>query len=378
MRVGFINPFLAQDFSGANYFRNLLSCYRKYPDPELTLVAFTNDPESEKHYQCDAIEVRPWPVRKPLPRNLPRRVAGRLLGYDPVFFRALERQHLDLLSHRGLGGQRKIKTLLWQADFQHKALPEFFSAADREGRDAYVESTLQWGNILLSSHAAARDFRKYYPELTSVRAHVLHFSGAAALNYVPLSRDQLALRYPVCAPYFFLPNQFWKHKNHGVVVDALRQLPDEFRVICTGPMQDYRHPTYAQELLAGVRKSGLDSRFICLGIVPYEDLVSLMHHALAVLQPSFFEGWSTSIEEAKAMRKQIILSNLDVHIEQAPERGLFFHPDSSTELAAQMRRTFVEFDSAKEASFAARRAELKAVAEKEWVGQFAAILKQVA
>ena len=43
-----------------------------------------------------------------------------------------------------------------------------------------------------------------------------------------------------------------------------------------------------------------------------------------------------------------------------------------------MRSTFAEFDPSTEKSFAARRMERKAAAEKEWVGQFAAILKEVA
>ena len=139
-------------------------------------------------------------------------------------------------------------------------------------------------------------------------------------------REQLNLHYPVLEPYFFLPNQFWQHKNHGVVVDALRELPKTIRVICTGSMDDYRNHGYVPELLAKARQAGVDDRFICLGIVPYPMLVSLMHHSLAVLQPSLFEGWSTSVEESKAMCKQIVLSNLDVHLEQAPERGRFFRP----------------------------------------------------
>ena len=378
MRVGFIDPFFAEGLGGANYYHNLLGCYQKYPDPEITLVVFTSRIEQAARYQCNAIEIQPWPEKMPgLPWNLPRRATRRLLGYDPVFIKALEKQRIDLLSHRKLSGRTKINTLFWQQDFQHKVLPHFFDQAECSRRDTNVRSTQSWGNILLSSQAAAEDFRHYYPELSSVETRVLHFSGTAALNYAPHTRDELAAQYPVRTPYFFLPNQFWQHKNHGVVIDALRETRPEIRVICTGSLEDYRRPDYVPALLAKVKDAGLEERFICLGVVPYATLVSLMHHALAVIQPSLFEGWSTSVEEAKAMCKRVVLSNLDVHIEQAPERGLYFSPDSPAELAAHLKRIYAEFDPETEQSYVEKRQQLKEKAEHEWVTQYAQILKNV-
>ena len=63
-----------------------------------------------------------------------------------------------------------------------------------------------------------------------------------------------------------------------------------------------------------------------LGVVPYRDMLGLMRHAVAVINPSLFEGWSTSVEEAKSMGKAVVLSDIPVHREQAPGRGLFFDP----------------------------------------------------
>lgn len=379
IRAGLIVPFRSEGLGGANYYFNLLSCYQKYPDPDLTLVVFTEFPEDVAAYQCDAIELHALPeIKSGHLWNYPLRAARRLLGYDPVTLRALEKQKIDLITHRRLGEQTKINTLHWQQDFQHKALPNFFHATDCARRDSAINCVGHWGKILLSSQAAANDFRQYYPDLSSVQTHVLHFSGASALNVVLLKREELEAHYPVREPYFFLPNQFWQHKNHGVVVDALRKLPKDVRVICTGFMGDYRNPDYVPKLLEKVKDAGVQDRFICLGVVPYPMLVNLMHHSLAVLQPSLFEGWSTSVEESKAMCKQIVLSSLDVHLEQAPQRGRFFSPDSPGELAAHMKQIHTEFDPAMELSFVRQRPTRKNIAEQEWVVQFAEILKKVA
>jgi glycosyltransferase involved in cell wall biosynthesis len=62
-----------------------------------------------------------------------------------------------------------------------------------------------------------------------------------------------------------------------------------------------------------------------------------MHHAVAFINPSRFEGWSTSVEEAKSMGKQIVLSDIPVHREQAPSRGFFFADNDPRALADSMQ-----------------------------------------
>jgi glycosyltransferase involved in cell wall biosynthesis len=357
---------------GISYFHNLLSCYQKHPDHEIKLIVFTPFPEDVELYQSDAIEIHSYP--RP-PWDYPRRIIKRLLGYDDVLTEMMEHYRIDLLTHFTLGRQTQINTLQWMPDFQHKAMPQFFSSKECARRDSSIANVQLWGNILLSSHSAASDFRRYYPDLASVQTHILHFSSGQILNVDLPPREEIAAHYPIRSPYFFLPNQFWQHKNHGTVIEALRQTAQEIRVICTGPMRDSRNAAYVPNLLKEVRKAGLEQRFICLGTVSYAMLAGLMHHSIAVLQPSFFEGWSTSVEESKAMRKQIILSNIAVHLEQAPKRGVYFSPDSAENLADCLNRVYAEFDPATEAAYAKQRPLYKTKIEQDWIGDFAQIMK---
>ena len=52
-----------------------------------------------------------------------------------------------------------------------------------------------------------------------------------------------------------------------------------------------------------------------------------------VLQPSLFEGWSTSVEEAKSLGKPVLLSDIEVHREQVLSPESFFQPHDVTGLA---------------------------------------------
>ena len=381
IRAGLILPLRGMWRGGVNYYHNLLGCYQQYPDTAVRLEVFTDLPEDVAKYQCDAIGVQYCPDVKNFSRrrlgDWPRILLNQSLGYDPAVLRFVERSNVDLLTHNTVGHQRAIKTLLWLPDFQHKVYPEHFSRREHTKRDKDLADTALWGHILLSSETAVHHFRQYYPELSSVQPHVLRFPNTTTLSVELISREELNSLYPTQQPYFFLPNQFWMHKNHKVVVEALRRTPSEVVVVCTGPMEDPRNRSYVPELLATVKAAGLENRFICLGVVPYKTLVSLMHHSVAVLQPSLFEGWSTSVEESKAMAKRIILSDIEVHREQAPSRGVYFSPGSGEELASAMKNALAEYSPEAEAVFAAQRQEGKVRIEREWMEQFAQILKAI-
>jgi glycosyltransferase involved in cell wall biosynthesis len=58
-----------------------------------------------------------------------------------------------------------------------------------------------------------------------------------------------------------------------------------------------------------------------------------MKGAVALLQPSLYEGWSTLVEESKALGRFVILSDLPVHREQITTNVAFFDPYNADELA---------------------------------------------
>jgi len=88
-----------------------------------------------------------------------------------------------------------------------------------------------------------------------------------------------------------------------------------------------------------------------LGLVPYEDVMSLMYHSVAILNPSKFEGWSSSVEQAKSMGKKIVLSNIIVHKEQNPKRGIYFNPNNFNKLCSIMIKTWKNYNVKKENKF---------------------------
>ena len=79
-------------------------------------------------------------------------------------------------------------------------------------------------------------------------------------------------------------------------------------------------------------------------MVPYEHVTALSRDSAAQINPSLFEGWSTTVEEAKSMGKRILLSRIPVHVEQDPPGGEYFDPHDPDELAALMEEAFTRED----------------------------------
>ena len=78
---------------------------------------------------------------------------------------------------------------------------------------------------------------------------------------------------------------------------------------------------------------GLDDEFKLLGMIPYPHMVALMRASMAVVNPSLFEGWSTTVEEAKAMGTPMLLSDIPVHREQMGMNACYFSTDSPQSMA---------------------------------------------
>ena len=77
-----------------------------------------------------------------------------------------------------------------------------------------------------------------------------------------------------------------------------------------------------------MKKYNLDDKFVYLGLIPYAHIIPLMRLSAGVINPSFFEGWSTTVEEAKAVGAPLLLSDLSIHREQAGEKAIFFDPEN--------------------------------------------------
>lgn len=159
----------------------------------------------------------------------------------------------------------------------------------------------------------------------------------------------LRTKFKLPLKYFYLPNQYWMHKNHKVVLNALLHLKSKNKlknilIVSTGSKEEHRNTKYFHEIEKFINDNNLFKFYKYLGTVTFKEVLSLIYHSVAVIQPSKFEGRSSTVEQAKSMGKKIILSNIDIHKEQNPLRGKYFSPDNFIQLSNLLLQTLNKYN----------------------------------
>lgn len=332
---------------GLNYFISLISAVSKMDNDIFDFYVLTNAPEKFLAFQSKGVHVVHCPLLSS--KNKLLKLLNFVLNSNLLLELYAKLHSIDIISHYHSSFLFRRKTLFWMPDFQHKHLPSLFSKKEKIQRDRKVVSAAKSGSILFSSASSRSDFERFYPAISSCEKHVLQFVPKVDFDNDSVeTSDAIKKLSTPNSHVFFLPNQFWQHKNHDVVVEALKRLPENYVVLCSGAMTDYRSSAHISNLLEKVRLYGLEQRFIFLGLLERSDMCMLMKQSKAVINPSFFEGWSTTVEESKAYGKRVILSDITVHREQNPTDALYFNPDSPVSLEKCMRTIVDEFDYDKE------------------------------
>lgn len=236
---------------------------------------------------------------------------------------------------------RHLQPVYWIPDFQEEHYPGFFETGEIEARRANNRKIAEGASMLvLSSEACLDDFEKYYAghRCDTCVLHFVSYIEREVKTLTPEFEREVLRRYGLNpeVPYFCVSNQFWQHKNHLVVLDAMKILEDRGirpRFVFTGEPRDYRFPAYIDEVKAKMAPFVEAGQLTQTGFIERSEQLALLKNARAVVQPSLFEGWGTVLEDCKVLDKDVILSDIPVHREQANERCVLFDPHNAGDLA---------------------------------------------
>jgi glycosyltransferase involved in cell wall biosynthesis len=347
-RVAFYDLYNPNWFAGENYQINLFLALRsldKSEQPKITLVTPYRKHHSSSQYadqlllyqKRSRLQLFFTKIQSYLTEKSQQDQESRLS-------RMLRDRNVECLFLKGLpGGIFQLPMLSWIADFQFLRMPDMFSEEEVEERVKTVTLVAKQASaIVVSSQDSRSDFGAFAPDALH-KAHVLSFVAHVPQSVYGIKTASVCEHYHLPERFFYLPNQFFKHKNHRVVVEALKLLKKthpQIVVVCTGKGSDFRHANYYEELQKEIADFELGAQFIHLDVVPQEHVYQLMRQSLALLQPSLFEGWSTSVEESKSLGKTVILSDIPVHREQEPPEGLYFDPFQPEQLAQILLKVY--------------------------------------
>lgn len=141
-------------------------------------------------------------------------------------------------------------------------------------------------------------------------------------------------KYNLPYEFFFYPAQFWEHKNHKIIIEAVKILKEKGKIIYfvfAGSKKNGYNKVIEQ-----INIYGLQKQFFILGYVTNDDLVSLYKRAKALVFPSFFGPTNIPPLEALALGCPVIVSDIYAHREQLGNNAIYFNPNESKELVVNL------------------------------------------
>lgn len=346
-KIGIILNIPDKYTGGLNYYKNLVYAISKVNNNNsieiILFISTTLDNDYVDFFRKYSIVVKTNFINKNNIKSLLNRLFYKITNISFCNEFLIKKYNIDILTHSYYVPKLyKIKVSNWIPDFQYLHYPELWTKKELNTTlKHHKELAENSDSILLSSNDALKDFKSLFPHLI-YKTKVINFVSQPTITfYDDDEKIQDSLKcYTNLKPYFYLPNQFWQHKNHMVVFEAVKILIEkghDFRLICSGHMKDFRNNnSHIEKLINFVNINKLEEYIIFLGLIPYQDVLKLIYFSKALVNPSLFEGWSSTVEEAKSIGRLSIISDIPIHREQSPNNCLYFNPKDSFELSQKL------------------------------------------
>ncbi len=358
MKVGVFDMGGSGWTGGLTYLRNLGHAVRTTIPEQLSLflIRAVSPAQGQEDFVSEyfngVIEVSPFGGSTYSPSEIIRRGVSLLAGGDIInarrFEKVLVREGIDVVFGQGLTRKFTLPSVGWFPDFQHVDLPQFFSRRDIMLRNHLVRRMARnCSRMVFSSLHAEQCFLRLHPT-HAAKARVLNFVAHLPAQVKKTDPTYLLQKHRIPDKFIYLPNQLWMHKNHLTAFQAVKMLAERnlhVCLVCSGNLSDKRNPDYKSKVFSYIQNHGLSDRIFILGMVDFDDVYALIRQSCCVLNPSLYEGWSTTVEETKTIGKPMILSDLEVHREQNPPETLYFKPHDVDALANAMEKVWRMYPS---------------------------------
>jgi glycosyltransferase involved in cell wall biosynthesis len=274
-------------------------------------------------------------------RVIPRSIVRRFRLISPRE-RILLSAHVDLVYFTSPNTFSRflqvLRYFLTVYDLCHREFPEFPEVAGFglfETRESYnLQCYAKAIFLIADSNRLKLQICNMYG-VQQDRVLVMPYTGS---NYVSERKEIKSLtlhkKYILEPGYLFYPAQFWAHKNHVRILQALRILKQRGRVV---------HVAFAGTDKGGrahventALKFGMIDQVHFLGFVPSEDLPGLYDNSLALVMPTYFGPTNLPPLEAWLRGVPVIYSK---HLSVGIDEGvLAIDPDVAESIAQAIEK----------------------------------------
>jgi glycosyltransferase involved in cell wall biosynthesis len=231
-------------------------------------------------------------------------------------------------------------------DLMHRYERRFSEVSERgiyQSRERHYKNMCRWAKgLLVDSEIGKRHVMESYG-VEPGRVHVLPF---VVPDHITQSRPQNKSSRRLPSKYIFYPAQFWEHKNHRRLIEAVfllkKKLPDLNLVFVGSKKNGY---SAAFDL---VQRLGLTDKVHFWGYVPDFDMAPIYRKARAMVMPTFFGPTNIPPLEAITNGCPVAVSKIYGMPEQLGDAAIYFNPSSVEEIAHAVERLWTDDELCRE------------------------------
>jgi len=261
--------------------------------------------------------------------------AGRFLQA----VKAVNASNCDLIicpSQDALAYQTNKRSVATIHDLMHRYEPHFeeYQHGEYGRRELHCSAICKYSTVILVDSEIGR---QHVIESYSVDADKVFVLPFVPPFYLLNSREiDVKSKYSLPDRFIFYPAQFWEHKNHLKLFEALKILKED-RVDVDLVLVGSKENNY-EKSMGAIKRFGLCDRVHVLGYVPNDDTYSLYKNAVAMTFVSLAGPTNIPPMEALLTGCPLICSNAYAMPEQVGDAALLVDPKDPVDIAKKIKR----------------------------------------
>lgn len=244
----------------------------------------------------------------------------------------------------------KIPYVVFIPDLMHRYYPHFpeYKLEERISRDIIYKYYAK--NALLNiveSEQGAEDLSRFF----KIKKSQIRIIPVMPPNYIydygkidEETAETILKKYELPENFLFYPAQFWYHKNHLRLVQAISLIKEKHKIkiplVLVGNSKGHYEKIY-KRVMTEVKKLGIEDQIVHLGYVSNREIVAIYKKAEALVFPSLIGPTSIPPLEAMVLGVPLICSNLFEMPKQVGGAGVLFDPFDTNDMAEKIYQLWI-------------------------------------
>lgn len=330
MRIGFDAKRLYYNYTGlGNYSRALVKNLQEYYSNEeyyLYTTKLKKSPETAFFYNNPSIQTH---LTKAVFKSYWRSfsIVDQLKKDNIELYHGLSNEIPTSLANTN------IKSIVTIHDLIFKILPDTYSFIDRSIYDLkFRKSCLYADRIISISESTKNDIVRLYgvdPE----KIEVIYQSCNPLFYEQPANADSdnILQKYGIPSEYLLFVGSITERKNLKLILDAYQHLQPGFKIplVVIGGGRAHK-----KKLMDFVSSQKIENKVLWVdNLKDNSHLMAVYQKAMALIYPSFYEGFGLPVVEALLSKTPVITSNVSSLPEAGGPQSFYVNPNDSEEMA---------------------------------------------